>query len=329
MEKIDLGRKSWWAAEGPSTSLKSSTSVEVNSEACPGCQKLSTQIYKQGWICMNEHCHSHWTLNGKEPPADLDFCDEFLLKRTPFSGCLPPYSIIPKLPNPTGLQTVSKQCWQGIVCPQCGRCNPRIDWDAWRCLACDFILAPPREIIPASAVMGDQHYEYQGHAIFEDWFEDDTIVTYKSHEHGHYRIHIYELADGIQVSHAQSNGYLNDLPGGANDVFRGLQQANLGLRRLESQCMTSGSRSAHFSKNYGLPYEYHVAQPDSTSFEDAPTEIHEAMRRSIWYAQHVNGDKMETVFNECLAVGYFTGGHMGVRSTYPLHVFRFPLIANL
>ena len=52
-------------------------------------------------------------------------------------GFLPPYSMKPELiqSDVSRGQAIpaTRQCWEGIVCDICGRCNLRRHWDAWRC----------------------------------------------------------------------------------------------------------------------------------------------------------------------------------------------------
>jgi len=270
MEKVDLARKSWWAPEneGPVPKNQKIQKAIALETTCNKCDKKSKQVYKQGWTCLNEECPWFWMINNTEAPENLDFHTGILNQRKHFSGTLPPFSVVPKLPDVTSFHMVTKQCWKGIVCPKCGGCNQRAEWAGWKCLTpdCDYELTPPRYIIPASAVMGDLSYEYQGHAI-----SDDAIlgkqVTFNRVTHGFYLIHDYHLTNGIIVTHGHSNGIINSQPGGANDAFRGLQEGSLGLRRLLLQTQSeltfltfddtfsdkftaTGSRSAHFSKDF-------------------------------------------------------------------------------
>lgn len=239
-EKIDLSRKSWWAPEDSNSSPEKREASEVKAmrAGCYACHAISIQVFEQAWVCLNEKCELHFMMDGKELSGNLDFHEDFRNKRTAFEGIEAPYSGMPKLPNADGAQqqktfSVTRQCWKGIVCPDCGGCCQRRDWDAWRCqtVDCGFKLTLPREIIPASAVMGDLLYEYQGHAISEDWWLKEQI-TCEITTHGFYLIHTFHLPYGITVTHGHANAIINSQPGGANHVFRGLQQAELDLKRL-------------------------------------------------------------------------------------------------
>lgn len=95
----------------------------------------------------------------------------FLKERTIFNGFLPPYAMNPELIQPHAMHRqafpATKQCWEGIVCKLCGRCNLRRHWDAWRCRTegCPFEHRSPLDVIPASSVMGDDWHGFQGHGV--------------------------------------------------------------------------------------------------------------------------------------------------------------------
>lgn len=63
----------------------------------------------------------------------------------------------------------------------------------------------------------------------------------------------------------------------------------------------------------GLPYKY-VVDVDSKGFSEAPKQILEGVRRMTWAGKYIVGDEAFKPFNELLAVGYFEGCKMGVRS---------------
>lgn len=243
MEKLDLMHKSWWGAEnsGSSPWARKTADVKALEKQCDDCHETFKQVYQGGWMCLNEKCGAHWKLNGVKPTdADLKFHEAFLLERTEPTETQAPFSTVPKLSKidrTSGQEktfSVKAQCWRGIVCEDCGRCNQRQDWDAWRCYGtdCHFEYAPQREIIPASAVMGDSVHPFEGLAISDDSW-DANHVTCERKTHGSYLIHDYSLAhDSIKITHVHSNSPINAKPGGADDVFRGLQEANIDFKRL-------------------------------------------------------------------------------------------------
>lgn len=210
--------------------------MKASLKECRECHTTSKQIYQQGWMCLNEKCKLHWTLNGKKPAGDLDFHEGFKMERTAFVGFMPPHSLIPRLPNASTSQTVTRQCWKGFVCPKCGRCNQRTEWAGWQCLSedCDYELVPPLEIVPASIFMGELSSHFQGHALSDDDFNSTQVRCMRS-THGFYSVHDYILPFGIRVTHGHSNAVINMQSGGPDDVFRGLQEAKIGLRRLPVQ----------------------------------------------------------------------------------------------
>lgn len=244
MQKVDLRRKSWWAAEDSKSTPETQgiSKVKAVEKVCNICHETWKQVYKQGWICLNVTCASFWKLRGTHPAdADLEFSEEFLAERAECPEVEAPYPIIPQLVkyDDAGARlektlSVTKQCWKGIVCENCGRCLQRRDWDAWKCpaLGCGFQYAPPRQIIPASAVTGDLDHAFQGHAISDDKW-DEKLTTCEVKTLGFFKVHDYVLPyDGIKITHLHSNGPINAKAGGADDIFWRLQQANIGLQRL-------------------------------------------------------------------------------------------------
>ena len=243
LEKVDVESKSWWAAGGPESLPESQVSGDVKAygQTCDKCDTFSKQVYQIGWMCLEATCEDHWKLNNAPPPAKLEFNKDFTLERTAFGDTLPPYQVIPELPKVTGLQTVARSSWKGIVCPKCGRCNQRVHWDAWRCEneKCDFKLSCPPMILPASAVSGDSESEYHGHAISEDAFTDE--VRCQTLTHGCYTISEYHLPKGLTVTHVHANSVINRQPGGADDAFERLQREDLGLQRLKIHSMSKST----------------------------------------------------------------------------------------
>ena len=83
-------------------------------------------------------------MDGILAPEVQDYNPAFLEERWVFDGFLPSYKMNPDLirPDETHGQAfpATRQCWEGIVCKLCGRCNLRRHWDAWRCrtVGCPF-----------------------------------------------------------------------------------------------------------------------------------------------------------------------------------------------
>ena len=276
-QKTNLETRSWWAPQDsnyqPGISL--AIRVEVAAKKCEDCGEASKQVYQQGWICLNPACRVFWSIEGTPASkVDLQFNQDFLAERAPPTQMIPTFPTVPviedNLSSSEGLRTASysKLSWAGVVCPECGRCNQRRHWSKWTCLAegCNWEFSPYREIITAAAVMGDQVFQYEGHALSEDKFTN--LVDCDRKVHGFFNIHEYHLLhEGLKITHLHANRPLNATKGGADDVFRGLQESSLGLQRLsmpggaskyqsfQSQIIAhihtaSGAVTNHFVKNY-------------------------------------------------------------------------------
>ncbi|KAL6718824.1 hypothetical protein ACLMJK_003058 [Lecanora helva] len=324
MQKRDLERKSWWSAEDSPSVRKSNKAEKVTAyeKRCEACKEISKQVYMSGWMCLNAQCTSFWKLRGVTPTEEeLAFSERFLAERIEKLDVEPPFPTVPKLvkydvqANQDVTSAYKKHCWKGIACPNCGRCNQRIYWACWKCpaLGCGFIHAPPLPHVPPTALMGDLEHPYDGHALSDDtWHE--KLVAYRMTTHGLYKIHDYKLGhDGIKITHIHANGPINASVGGADETFRKLQEVDIGLQRLPlKNAAVSGLVTAHFSKNFGLPYNYVVQHPElSTSFKDAPEYITNAIRRLTWAGKRAVNQNEDMIINECLAVGYFEDGQMG------------------
>lgn len=160
------------------------------------------------------------------------------------------------------------------------------------------------DVIPASSVMGDAGYGYQGHGVSEDKVLEPSVKC-EIQKHGLYRESVYQLGDGLTITHLNSNNVINSAPGGPDHLFCQLQKEDFGLERLPmKQSVVEQTYSRHFSHNFGMPYNYVVGHDNSTSLADAPEGIKEAVRRMTWAAKRaVSGDDFVD-FNEVLAIGY-------------------------
>lgn len=235
-EKTDLDSKSWFAPRD-SPDIEFSTTVKAFRKECPTCNAIKPQVFVSGWMCLNSKCSDFWSQDGTPASETQEYNPAFLRERTIFDGFLPPYAMNPELiqPHATHGQTFSatKQCWEGIVCKLCGRCNLRRHWDAWTCRTegCTFKYKLPMEVIPASSVMGDDWHGFQGHGVPQDKVFE-SFLQCKVSKHGLYRDNIYQLGDGLVITHLNSNNVINSAPGGPDELFCRLQIDNLGLERL-------------------------------------------------------------------------------------------------
>ena len=240
LEKTDLKHKSWYAAaDSPEVEI---TDVKALRLKCPECNVTKPQVFKSGWMCLNGKCPQHWFMNGALAPEAQDYNPAFLKERWVFNGMLPPYSMIPEPiqldPKFGRTFPASRECWKGIVCELCGRCNMRQYWDAWRCRTegCPFEQKIPMDVIPASNVIGDAGYGYQGHGICHDKSFEESIVC-NTRKLGLYRECVYQLGDGLTITHHISNNIINSASGGPDELFSQLQREDMGLERLRmKQC---------------------------------------------------------------------------------------------
>ena len=355
-EKTDLKNKSWYAAED-SPEVHISTEIKALRNECSKCKVTKPQVFASGWMCLNGKCPSFWTQNGNLASETQEHNPAFLNERCVFDGFLPPFAIKPELlqPDVSRGQTfpATRQCWEGIVCKLCGRCNLRRHWDAWRCRTegCPFEHSLPMEVIAASSVMGDAAYGFQGHGVSSDKVFEASIGC-KVRKYGLYRESVYELDDGLIITHLNSNDAINGAPGGPDHLFCQLQKEDIGLERLPmkqsvgqyssydannevtNRSAVEQTYSRHFSHNFvslylalrvlqlylhsvqGMPYNYVVGHDNSTSLADAPEVIKEAVRRMTWAAKRAVSDDEFVDFNEVLAIGYLETMKMNVRAQF-------------
>lgn len=236
-EKIAVHERSWWAPDSSiATAVAPANSIRAVEAACIYCNIISEQIYTAGWMCLNENCPAFWSINLAPPSDDLQYTSNFLDQRTPWDPSInPPYPLRPRLmaadaDNPTF--PVSRICWKGIVCPQCGCCNARQDWHRWKCQTpgCGFTHTVPLNALSARAVADAHDSEFDGHAIPSNKHHEPVTKSYRFTKN--YRIHTYTIPNCGVVAHFQANDYVNRQPNGPDDMFLQLQREDMGLRRL-------------------------------------------------------------------------------------------------
>lgn len=111
-------------------------------------------------------------------------------------------------PDPTHGQAfpVTRQCWEGVVCKVCGRCNLRRHWDPWRCRTegCPSEYKLPMDVDPALSALGDAFYGYQGHAVPEDEVFGPSIHR-ETRQCGLFRETVYQLGEVLNIAYLSSN----------------------------------------------------------------------------------------------------------------------------
>lgn len=241
-DKIDLKKPSWWGVKrSPLPSRKRNFITKALVQTCPDCETSSKQRYAPGWMCLNESCVSFSKVNGEtvsEPPA---FNPAFLEERNKWPAHIkPPFLLKPAPPtahlNHPEMET-SPSAWKGMVCPVCGGCNSRSEWDEWKCgtEGCTYEIPIHHTVRTASALAPEHAFEAEGHSMsFDKW--EEPIVRTKMEFHGYWRKATYELFPGNYITHYFANQEINRQPGGANDILEALQGTKMGMKRhpLES-----------------------------------------------------------------------------------------------
>ncbi|KAJ5177083.1 uncharacterized protein N7482_002960 [Penicillium canariense] len=317
-EKLDLSTKSWWAPRGsldpPPLALRNFNMLP-SSQMCSTCGKASTQIYMEGWMCLEPECSKFWKI-GNADPTNLTYHPDFLSYRS--LG-------LPGRPAPGPLvntadrklrewdRTVDRNAWRGIVCPDCKKCLQRILWCGWKC-SVDPALGPHesccyqafRNIIPVSiktVIAGVKSYgRNQLTCRIQPSIDPKSCKPYETRT--------YVLPGVGSITHFVSNKGINERPGGPHDLFRNLQNVDLGLRRYPlSQAVVGGTLTGHF---VGMPYKY-VVSVDSRAFSGAPPVILAALGRLSWATEKavINAGDDYLPPNELLALGYFEGMKIG------------------
>ena len=253
-EKIDLWHVSWWDfKDATNPPEEPDFTRQALSKMCDQCSTESKQVLKPGWVCLNESCaHFNILPDGSEMPANATRNPDFIRERTQFADLNGLPDIIPALPDPQSVDaafSTERNSWKGIVCPKCQRCNSRTDWDAWRCATddCDFILPVKHQLHSAGSLLTDNTSEYSGRALPLDKCRA-PVVEHEPEFLGYWRIQQYTLFSENTITHFMANAHINRKPGGAHQILRELQEADLGLRRFRmSSC--NGKSSVHFLTN--------------------------------------------------------------------------------
>ena len=250
-QKFDLKKKSWWAPIGSQDPPPSPDyTPKVIQAGCIICREEHQRIYTIGWMCLNKNCSAFWTVDGGQPPADLEYESVFIQQRIEGPcGLKPPYPLKTPLITAEGEGTGAlpriRVCWRGMVCPQCGCCNSRTEWNHWTCRTpgCGFTHAVAHEVVTAQLVRDIHQVNYTGHAIPMDKVHVDYI-TQQVRFTKHYRIHTYTLPNIGTITHFMANDHINKRKDGPDDMFVALQKVDIGMKRKElDQCASKLSSS--------------------------------------------------------------------------------------
>jgi hypothetical protein len=207
--------------------------------------------------------------------TNLEYTEEFLKERSSFKVLREQVNLDPN-PGPLGPPLLTEddverlgefgfeeECKRGIVCPKCGCCSRRVNWGKWVCESSTsgghFTYALRPRIIPAERAISEGNEvplltkeegdEEPNHFVH-------PMITRKPIFMGGRKgfVYIFHGAKGPNgekgkiigyVLHLRSSDTINKLPNGPDDIFKGLQQADLDLKRKPSKC--AGCKSSDLS----------------------------------------------------------------------------------
>ena len=292
-------------------------SVTCNVDICKKCGTEQPQVY-QVWLCLNHLCAAFWKLpNGKDiGKMALEFNPAFVNKRSRFTG-IKKFEI-----RPQSFQFASHQApqlafsrggWLGFWCSQCGKCSSREDWTGWQCTCGNThrINAPVLRAEETDVLFN----KYNQPTPLTPPRSVTSRIGFETRMIGKYKVDYYRVMENQWIIHLHSTPELNDQPNGPNQLFREMQEAR-GMklcRRINGSNPPNSPRAAltrHFAENYGLHYNYIVAQ-GSTPFASAPAPVCHALQRLIWAGTATDKMDISKPFNELLVVGYMSDGRMG------------------
>jgi alkylated DNA repair dioxygenase AlkB len=329
-EKLNPEKDSWWRSEDEEDVVKLGSLDPPIERTCAHCGSNSTQIYLNGWMCLQPGCTDFWYIVGdhsSEPyepnEGSLVYDPRFLKSRTRWPNDQHEYPLGSNGPELSGHsipgEDTSQAYWSGIVCPDCGRCNSRINWMGWECLnpTCNFKKDPPHTLISAASLRQPFWPVTASYTMSRDT-HDPLVNISVSFAHS-YRINRYSIPglDGF-ITHMIANKTILEEPGGPDAMFEELQKTDIDLRRrpMPNGQLKGESYCRHFTVNYGMPYKF-IAATASHSFEHAARPVTATRSRLNWAARHLltqeTGQSMakatrawkDDEFNEVLALGYF------------------------
>ncbi|KAI6847056.1 hypothetical protein KC367_g3515 [Hortaea werneckii] len=280
MERLRSEEPAWHAPIG-AIPRDSSEAGELVKSTCVSCGQCYPQIYLESWMCLSSSCDRFWRLgNGQEAPSGaLTYNPAYLLHRTPWPVEEEPFDVRPRMPQSGKVigDTLTYINTRGIVCPNCGRCNPRYRFIGWVCdnqhcnwegLKVNHQAIMPAALHQATDTFGD------GPSLGRNR-HDPSISVKVSYSHG-YKIFTYTV-EGIEgrFVHAVANGRINREHHGPDDMFAALQTEDMGLerRRFNSEKLSGGKDK----EIHSTPARSHVRGqlPSPPNDEPEPDEAEE------------------------------------------------------
>lgn len=284
LEKVNLESTSWWTpVNATNTGEHKVGEYACQVRKCPTCEKPSKERYKNGWTCLESTCPDFFKFENinSQGAISLEYTDSFLGERTAFRSERPLCSLIPELPSLEGDNALGtgKASRNGIVCPICRCCSRRLKWEGWECETedCSF-----KHTIPFSA-MGPHDIEEETSAFKDKSYLDPKLVSKMTKKIGGYDAEIYylqgekksEIAGAVTIFRATRD--ICAKPEGPDELFKELQEADIGLRRnvaLHAGRLSLFMRLSHMLTEAGLKSEQVTSHFQSNWVSRCPLSHH-------------------------------------------------------
>ena len=244
LEKVDLKKKSWWAAVPQNSSQSSKRAPKLfppQIKVCITCGEESKEIFNAGWTCLEGICPDFFKFPNGYIPNDsgLDYSKAFMAERTAFEGDIPELSypiLTEESLKELGLFGHETAARHGIVCPDCKCCIRRRWWDKLECENedCNFVLNVPRASITIDKLLEspDSDKKKKKKSLERCWGQiqkmESVCGAYKRTSYG------IPNAEGKiigSVFHFQVDEATNSEEGGPDNIFRDIQEGKLPLER--------------------------------------------------------------------------------------------------
>ncbi|KAH7409811.1 hypothetical protein DE146DRAFT_604110 [Phaeosphaeria sp. MPI-PUGE-AT-0046c] len=133
-EKLNTKKESWWRSENDQTVVELGALEPPVEHACVSCGQTSTQIYLNGWMCLQPHCEAFWRIindlslgsykiSHEPDEASLIYDPRFLKQKTPWPNDNTEYPLAFMAPEISSHaiagEDTSQAFWSGMVCPDC------------------------------------------------------------------------------------------------------------------------------------------------------------------------------------------------------------------
>jgi hypothetical protein len=247
LEKLCPNEPGWWTPKdviAPISLGELSSPVE---QACNECGKVSVQRYLNGWMCLIPECVKFWKYSNTMEPdeSSLRYDPRWLKKFTPWLYSNDPEPVRPAPFVPVDgdhvTASMSRRACRGRVCDHCGACILRVKWQSWECCGeggCgrSYPLPPSATLVPLSK-LEDANFpkSTKGLPISRAAVDSlNVVVTEIQNDIGGYKIMRYDVpGTNSYVLHLTAGLYPTQEPGGANDMWKTLQESPPDLIRQQ------------------------------------------------------------------------------------------------